>query len=64
VNDRNVIEWFTLGMWKFRGLREGVERGRCPLCEAEENQSHVLLRCREMKRWRKQCFNKKMAANK
>lgn len=27
-----------------RGLRKGVGTGICPLCEVEENQSHILLK--------------------
>jgi hypothetical protein len=57
IKDRNAIEGFRLGMWKLRGLRKGAERGICPSCEVQENQSHILPTCREMKRWR-QLFNK------
>jgi hypothetical protein len=28
LNDRNAIAWFRLGIWKLRGLRKGVERGK------------------------------------
>jgi len=46
----NEIAWFRLGMWKLRGLRKGVERGRCPLCEVEQNQSHVLPKDEKMEK--------------
>jgi hypothetical protein len=27
-NDKNVIMWFRSGVWKLRGLRTGVGKGR------------------------------------
>jgi hypothetical protein len=33
-----------------RGLKKGVERGRCPSSEEEKNESHTLLQCTEMKK--------------
>jgi hypothetical protein len=56
---RNAIAWFTLGIWKLRGLRRGVEVGRCHVYEEEENESHILLKCKETKTWREQFFNNK-----
>ena len=44
-DERTPKPWFRLGMWKIRGLRKGVQRGICPLCEVEEKQSTVLLKC-------------------
>jgi hypothetical protein len=28
-NERNAVSWFGQGIWKLRGLRKGMERGRC-----------------------------------
>jgi hypothetical protein len=36
-----------------------VERGRYPLCKKEENESHILLKCKEIRIWREQVLNKK-----
>jgi hypothetical protein len=38
LNERNAVVWFRLPFWKLRGLTKGVERGRCSLCEEEENE--------------------------
>jgi hypothetical protein len=27
-------------MWKLRGIRRGLEKGRCPLCWGEEDAKH------------------------
>jgi hypothetical protein len=34
-----------------RSVRKESEGGRCPLCEEEKNESHILLKCKEMKGW-------------
>jgi len=34
-----------------RGLRKGAGGGKCSLCEEEKNESHILLKCKEMKGW-------------
>jgi hypothetical protein len=34
-NDRMWIAWFRACIWKMRGIREGVEIGRCPLCNGK-----------------------------
>jgi hypothetical protein len=36
-NERNVVVWVGLGFWKLRSLRKGVERGRYPIYEEEED---------------------------
>jgi hypothetical protein len=41
--------------WEFGNLKgfEGKEvKEQSPLCEKEKNESHVLLKCTETKRWR------------
>jgi hypothetical protein len=45
------IIWLKAGIWKLRGIRRGFERGRCPLCLAEEVDKHVLLKFPETKKW-------------
>jgi hypothetical protein len=51
-------------MWKMKGLRKGVESGRCPLCEEEKNESHILLKCKEMKGWTVTILQQEMSKNK
>jgi hypothetical protein len=51
-------------MWKMRGLRKRAERGRCPLCEEDKNESHILLKCKEMKGWRVTILQQEMSRNK
>lgn len=46
-----------------RGLRKGEERGRCPLREEEKNESHILLKYKEMKGWTVTIFQKEMSRN-
>jgi hypothetical protein len=48
-----------IGFWTLRGIRRGVEKGRCPLCNEEENESHILLKRKETHRWREQFLNDK-----
>ena len=36
-NERSAIAWFRLFVWKFVGLKEGVESGICAFCQEEEN---------------------------
>jgi hypothetical protein len=43
-NDRMGIAWFRAGMWKLRGIRKGLEIGRCPLCNGEEEASFKMSR--------------------
>jgi hypothetical protein len=51
-------------MWKLKGLRKGAERGRCPLREEEMTASHILLKCKELKRWRVTILQQEMSTNK
>lgn len=64
LNQRNAVACFRLGMWKMRGLRKGAERGRCPLCEEEKNESHILLKCKEMKGRTVTILQQEMSRNK
>jgi len=36
-------------IWEIRGLRGGVDVGRCPLCPGKENAIHVPFNCSEKK---------------
>jgi hypothetical protein len=49
-NDRMGIAWFRAGIWKLRGMRKGLEIGRCPLCNGEEDAIHILLKFLETRR--------------
>jgi hypothetical protein len=39
------IIWRKAGIWKLRRIRRSFERGRCPLCLAEEDAKHIILKC-------------------
>jgi hypothetical protein len=45
------------GIWKLKGIRRGLEKGRCPLCWGEEDVKHILLKCKEPKKWREEWAN-------
>jgi hypothetical protein len=47
------------GIWKLRGMRKGLEIGRCPLCNGEENEIHTLLKCPETRRLREHLLSRK-----
>jgi len=36
-----------LGIWELKIIRRGAEKGRCPLCNKEENEIHIVLKCKE-----------------
>jgi len=38
------------GNW-MRGLRKGVTRRRCSLCDEEADESHIILTGKETKKW-------------
>jgi hypothetical protein len=35
---------FRAGIWKLRGISKGLEIGRWPLCNGEEDAIHILLK--------------------
>jgi hypothetical protein len=39
-------------------MRKGLEIGRCPLCNGEE-EGHILLRCPEIRRLEKHVLSRK-----
>jgi hypothetical protein len=53
-NERKGIIWCKAGIWKLRGIRGVLEKGRCPLCGGEEDEKHILLECKETRRWREE----------
>jgi hypothetical protein len=55
--ERIGIMWLKAGIWKLKGIRRGLEKGRCPLCWGEEDVKHILLKCKESKKWREECAN-------
>jgi hypothetical protein len=59
-NDRMGTAWFRAGIWKLRGMRKGLEIGRCPLCNGEEDAIHILLKYPETRR----LFNEELAYKK
>jgi hypothetical protein len=53
------MTWWRLGIWKLRGSRKGVEKGRRPLCLGTEGTKHILLECPETKYWRMEMLCKR-----
>jgi hypothetical protein len=51
AQDEKGVE-FKTGAWKLRRTRKGFQKGRRPLCRAEENYIHILLKHSETKKWR------------
>jgi hypothetical protein len=58
-NDRRGLAWFRAGIWKLRGMRKGLEIGRCPLCNGEEDAVHILIKCPETRRLREHLLSRK-----
>jgi hypothetical protein len=46
-NERIGVIWLKAGIWKLKGIRRGLEKGRCPLCWGEEDEKHILVNCKE-----------------
>jgi hypothetical protein len=42
-----------------RGIRKGLETGRCPLCNMEEDTVHILLKCSETRRPKEHLLSRK-----
>jgi hypothetical protein len=38
---------------------ERSRKRKCALCDEEENELHILLKCKKTKRWTEQFFNEK-----
>jgi hypothetical protein len=49
-NERSGLAWFKTGIWKLRGMRKGLEKGRCPACSEDEDVIHILLKCSETRK--------------
>jgi hypothetical protein len=58
-DDTMRIAWFRAGIWNLRGIRKGLEIGRCPLCNGEEDAIHILLKCPETIRLREHLLSRK-----
>jgi hypothetical protein len=58
-NDRRGLAWFRAGIWKLRGTRRGLEIGRCPLCNGEEDAVHILIKCPGTRRLREHLLSRK-----
>jgi hypothetical protein len=52
--ERIVVIWWKAGIWKLKGIRGDFEKGRCPLCGGDEDEKHILLKCKESKKWREE----------
>jgi len=51
--------WFRLGIWKLRGLRTGVGKGRWSAYKEEENVVRIPLKGKDTPGWREEFLNKK-----
>jgi hypothetical protein len=40
-------------------MERGAEKGRCLLCKEEENDEHILSRCKETQKWNENFLNTK-----
>jgi hypothetical protein len=49
-NERMWLAWFRWGLWKRRGKRRNADKGRCRLCNEDENLVLMLLKCNETQR--------------
>jgi hypothetical protein len=52
------IAWFRAGIWKVRGVRKGLEIGRCLLYNGEEDAMRIVLKCPETRRMREHLSRK------
>lgn len=48
--ERNKLAGFNSGIWKLSGQRIEFVKGRCLLCREEEDASHVLFKCSELRK--------------
>jgi hypothetical protein len=48
------------GIWKLRGRRKCLEKGRCPLYTKEEDDEHILLKRLETRTLREKTAEQKM----
>jgi hypothetical protein len=58
-NDRMGTAWFRSGICKLRGMKKGLEIGRCTVCNGEEDAVHILLKCPETRRLREHLLSRK-----
>jgi hypothetical protein len=42
---RTRREWWRIGIWKMRKIREGFEKEGCLLSYEEEDNKHMLITC-------------------
>ena len=58
--DKTGWAWFRLGLWKSRGVRKNYERGKCPLCNEEEDEYHIMLVCNKTLEWRREYIEERI----
>jgi hypothetical protein len=59
---RRGIGWWKMGIWRLKGVRGNTEQGMCPMCNKEEGWS-LILRCAEIRSWRKELVDKRFTSN-
>jgi hypothetical protein len=42
--ERIGVIWLKAGIWKLKGIRRGLGKGRCPLFGGEDDEKHILLK--------------------
>jgi hypothetical protein len=63
-NEIQGIACFKADIWKLRGMRNGLEKGRCPICTEEEDTVHILLKCPEKRKlWEHLLSRKRLTIN-
>jgi hypothetical protein len=45
--ERIGVTWWKVGIWKLKGIRGGLEKGRCPYVGGDEDEKHILLKYKE-----------------
>jgi hypothetical protein len=50
--EKRGIAWLGAGMWKLKGVRKTVDKGKWPLQLGEKAVRHILLSCLENSNWR------------
>jgi hypothetical protein len=58
-NDRMGIAWFRVSICKLRGIRKGLEIGRCPICNEEKDAIRILLEYPETRRLTEHLLSRK-----
>jgi hypothetical protein len=57
--------WLLAGIQQLKGVKQNIDKGRCPLCLGEEDAKHIVLDCKDTNHWRmKLIYHKRLNINK